>query len=605
MLNKLFNSKTRINILALFFGNPGKSFYVQEIIKLSKTDAANAHRELQKLLGLGILKSKKQANQKYFRLNKDNEYFNGLKELFEKYNEKNAPEKWFAIEEMPNYYPMMVCVPWSLEYANKTLKEFSMKNKFSELMAKFENNLVAIMVKKNEFDAISGELVELFINRPEVGKKYNEKVREKTKKLIKATDEFKKTNFSSLSNKQLAAVYEKYYGIYIDLHNLHWIQTCADFGENIFSKYLMSYLRERIKKHNYKIGDVFSVLTNPSEESNASFEYRDLLKILEVIEGKKKLKDYFSHTDSRLIMQDLKNISPELDKKIDLHTEKYGWLGYNTAGPGWNKEYFVDILRSLVSQKASAKSLLKKYESEKEDIIKRQKELIKKLKIDKKHQIIFENARNIVFTKGLRKDSMFYSYSVMESFFRELGKRFYISLKQARYFHPLEIKKLLLGKKIDTSELNERYKFSLYYSNGKFETDKFIEGKEGKKVFEEMEIIQEDISNVKSLQGDCASPGRVRGNVAIINVPEDMKKMEDGKVLVSIATTPDLVPAIKKSSSIVTDIGGITCHAAIVSRELGIPCVIGTKFATKILRDGDLVDVDASHGKINIIKKAK
>lgn len=81
---------------------------------------------------------------------------------------------------------------------------------------------------------------------------------------------------------------------------------------------------------------------------------------------------------------------------------------------------------------------------------------------------------------------------------------------------------------------------------------------------------------------------------------KDMPKMRPGDILVSIATDPDIVPAMKKASAIVTEQGGITSHAAIVSRELGIPCVIGTKIATRVLKDGDKVVVDATRG---IVKK--
>jgi pyruvate,water dikinase len=95
-------------------------------------------------------------------------------------------------------------------------------------------------------------------------------------------------------------------------------------------------------------------------------------------------------------------------------------------------------------------------------------------------------------------------------------------------------------------------------------------------------------------------PGLVRGAVKIILNPTDMAKMKQGDVLVAIATNPDVVPAMKKAAAIVTEQGGVTCHAAIVSRELGIPCVIGTKIATRVLKDGDEVEVDAARG---IVKK--
>lgn len=82
-----------------------------------------------------------------------------------------------------------------------------------------------------------------------------------------------------------------------------------------------------------------------------------------------------------------------------------------------------------------------------------------------------------------------------------------------------------------------------------------------------------------------------------------MVKMKEGNILVAMATNPTFVPVMRKAGAIVTDMGGLTCHAAIVSREWGIPCVVGTKIATKVLKDGDLVEVDANKGIVKIIKK--
>lgn len=70
-------------------------------------------------------------------------------------------------------------------------------------------------------------------------------------------------------------------------------------------------------------------------------------------------------------------------------------------------------------------------------------------------------------------------------------------------------------------------------------------------------------------------------------------------------TNPDYVPAMRKASAFITDEGGILCHAAIVSREMKKPCIVGTKFATQILKDGDLVEVDADIGTVKILKREK
>jgi len=95
-----------------------------------------------------------------------------------------------------------------------------------------------------------------------------------------------------------------------------------------------------------------------------------------------------------------------------------------------------------------------------------------------------------------------------------------------------------------------------------------------------------------------ASPGSAVGRVNLIPTAEDISKMEDRAVLVTDMTTPDFVPAMKKAVAIVTNTGGMTSHAAIVSRELGIPCVVGSKNATEILKGGQIVTVDGTHGMV-------
>ncbi len=100
------------------------------------------------------------------------------------------------------------------------------------------------------------------------------------------------------------------------------------------------------------------------------------------------------------------------------------------------------------------------------------------------------------------------------------------------------------------------------------------------------------------LQGLGASPGIASGAVKIVSSVDDLDKVEKGDVLVAQMTNPDYVPAMQRAVAIVTDAGGITSHAAIVSREMGIPAVVGTKEATTKLKDGDLITVDGHSGKV-------
>ncbi|MEE8167349.1 MAG: phosphoenolpyruvate synthase [Candidatus Hydrothermarchaeales archaeon] len=100
------------------------------------------------------------------------------------------------------------------------------------------------------------------------------------------------------------------------------------------------------------------------------------------------------------------------------------------------------------------------------------------------------------------------------------------------------------------------------------------------------------------LKGLGASPGVGSGKVKILASVDELDKIKDGDVLVATMTNPDMVPAMKRASSIVTDEGGITCHAAIVSRELGIPCIVGTSKGSKVLSEDMEITVDGSKGVV-------
>jgi pyruvate,water dikinase len=107
-----------------------------------------------------------------------------------------------------------------------------------------------------------------------------------------------------------------------------------------------------------------------------------------------------------------------------------------------------------------------------------------------------------------------------------------------------------------------------------------------------------EIEGEPILKGLAVSPGTATGVVKIIHGLEDINKVQQGDILVTRMTSPDLVPTMSKSAAIITDSGGATCHAAIVSREMGIPAIVGTETATQKLKDGDIVTVDAYHGLV-------
>ncbi len=146
--------------------------------------------------------------------------------------------------------------------------------------------------------------------------------------------------------------------------------------------------------------------------------------------------------------------------------------------------------------------------------------------------------------------------------------------------------------------LNRRKFAVIWHKNEKL---KIFWGAEAKIFFNSK--IKEEKIEVNEIIGTPIFEGKLKGVVKIIKSIKDFSKVKNGNILVTSDTTPDFVPLFKKVAGIITDEGGVICHAAIVAREMKIPCVVGTKVATKFLKDNDLVELDAREGIIKKIKR--
>ena len=169
------------------------------------------------------------------------------------------------------------------------------------------------------------------------------------------------------------------------------------------------------------------------------------------------------------------------------------------------------------------------------------------------------------------------------------------SLKKYLSFN--EMKAIFSNQPVDEKKISQRKKYFLISRDGigTENIEKFIARKGWilKKI---------KAGDVKAIKGTTACPGKASGRAKIVLSSVDFNKVENGDILISSMTTPEYMSVLKKVAAFLTDEGGITCHAAIVSREMKKPCIIGTKIATKILKDGDLVEVDADKGVVRVIK---
>ncbi len=171
------------------------------------------------------------------------------------------------------------------------------------------------------------------------------------------------------------------------------------------------------------------------------------------------------------------------------------------------------------------------------------------------------------------------------------------------YATPAELIAILEGK-ISAGSLNLKSRLSgCVYVNKPKMKDYFelLDKSESKRILSVLNSPKEQ--DFQQLKGLTANLGKYIGPAKVVINVSQIGKVAPGDVLVAPMTAVGFVPAMKKVKAIITDIGGITSHAAIVSRELGIPCIVGLKSATQSIHDDDIVEVDANHGIVNLISK--
>lgn len=411
-----------------------------------------------------------------------------------------------------------------------------------------------------------------------------------------------KTNLTQLASAQIIEFYQAMLPLQTKQHVIGMITAwTADAVTEQFSNKVRNIIINAANRAGEKINlvSVFSILTTPLNATFSEFEELDLLNLTQELKGKKQVRKTIEDAiDLNALDEQIKKIDKNIWRTIDSFYKKFCWLTFIYMGPAKTKAEYYAVWQSMLRQRINPQILKNKIHDGKLSVKKEQNQVLRRLHLTPAEQRIIKLAQQIVWLKAYRKDILsliMYSY---ERMYKELGRRFGLSVKQIWMCFPKEINERFLSKKGASNILNERVNHSLlFYSNGR---ERFFAGKQVVNELARLKFEKIKIKGVDEIIGSCAYPGKIKGIVRIINQPADMGKMNDGDILVSQATTPAIVPAMKKAGAIVTNTGGLTCHAAIVARELKKPCVVGTKIATKVFKDGDLVEVDAEKG---IVKK--
>ena len=427
-----------------------------------------------------------------------------------------------------------------------------------------------IYINKVASDNEREEIIKRFEKNPQFISKTMANGEKKCNELLTFSDNLKKINLNKLSDEELKEITRKFC-------ELECYASSFIMFPLAIQSWLESRLKEELKKNN--VEESFPVFITPIKNNAHYYEQIEILN-LAIKYCKNKIIDKY----------EIKN-----------YLDKYGPMAikYGLGNP-WTEEDVKERIISL-SKENPAKKLAELIDFHKK-AEKEVKELLLKIKADKQLIDFINVLRTCIWFRTFRTDV--YSQSVAKAFplFDEIAKRNNLTRQEIISCFPSEITTFNFpSRKI----IQERAKnIMINARNGKLV---YIYGEKVEAILNKVKqlagvVEEKDIPKTNEIKGTPAFGGVIRGKVKIVFNNLELKKVQRGDILVASMTTPDFITAMERAAAFVTDEGGILCHAAIVSREMKKPCVIGTKVATKILQDGDEVEVDANKGEIRVIK---
>ncbi len=392
--------------------------------------------------------------------------------------------------------------------------------------------------------------------------------------------------YAFLTKKELAREYTKFLDVYVPIFGTAFVRP-----DDFLEQRVRALLRNK-----YSFGradELFSSLaTYPQNEVNKLNYLQEHTDLLNIAVGLQRSK------------MKLDNISQAIRRKIQLHLMRYQWLkNPNLAELVFiTRPELVQRLRYLL-QNNPAKQL--------HDLQRARKRhaqsfhaLMKKERFSLKLRQAVHDLQTFIFLRTYTTESadrLF--FTARQTILAEIARRMGLARDLVVTCSGDEIMRFLQSGDVPPkSELLKRTKnFVVLWKNGK---GQLFFRKAAERMLQKCQYLR-SVKTTRStvLKGKTAFPGNVRGTVRVLTHWKEATKFRNDEILVVSMTTPEYIQAMEKASAFITDEGGITCHAAIIAREMQKPCVIGTGNATKVLKTGDRVEVDATKGIVNIIKQ--
>jgi len=455
---------------------------------------------------------------------------------------------------------------------NLTFKKRAFGRAEERILAHFRGSRMEAYFLTTNHEYFHAEVLRRIERDPHFMRWVTSEVRRIMRNLLAFTERLERQDLATLPDEKLIGLLQQFHRRYAEIFGYGLINTYDQDLVAAIKDYCDTRWPSRTATR------YFTLLTSDTRDTIYEREKRDLLRATEAF-GKAKSPAARARIVHRLV-------------------EQYGWLYINYEGRARSGNDFEKTLRSLRRNWKTPKQRIAAMRRKKEKLRSEQRSLERRLHIDAGHRRLIRAIRQNAYLREWRKPQSVRSVYIERKLLDELAHRIGVSTNELKFLFPREIVRALKTKRFDRGMLRARMTNAVYdLRKGSYRVHT---GQRGRALLQK--IAQRQQNEGESVHGLCAFPGSVTGRVRCIRTLADLTRFRKGEIFVGKVTSPDLIPVFDRARAVVTDEGGLTSHAAIVSREMHVPCVVGAKRATALFRDGDTVEVDAQHGIVRRVR---
>lgn len=474
---------------------------------------------------------------------------------------------------------------WMISEAELKQEKRKIGAHFTSHICIFENHRADWYIDQADIIRVTEIFLKKLHQEKHLGKKLIKQWQPDNKKFLSSIDKLEQINLVNISDKKLADLYLDFSEVYSrTISSSSLIDGFALGSDEIIQAEINDLLDQRMIMKGR--GNIFSILTAPVHQSFINEAEIALLQMAAKIKALRGARNAYQR--------------PAIKRMLVAHTKKYFWTKNNyNDNHILTVEHFIKETAGIISSKININHEITRIKNTPALSRKAKSKLLARLRPEAYLRNLLEISEDFTYWQDERKKRTFLFTHYASLLLQEIGRRRAYPLSEMKYLTRAEVSQFLHGRQFSHLILKERSRYLIIYEEGnKYEAASGTQASNlAKYIFK-----NKNYSDIRDFRGLTACAGKVRGRAKIVTSVKDIGKVKSGDIMVAVMTRPDYIIGIKKAAAIVTDEGGITCHAAIISRELGIPCIIGTKIGTKVLKDGDIIEVNANHGWVRKIK---